>query len=189
MIGSVKHDFVFSKATVHIFSSEKVKWESLRVNLQKLANFLIIKTNLPSYFSHFISSFTLLSWAWASQWRQPLHMAETSPCEVLLAGHISTGVDIMPFRSLKDSYSLFPVDGVLIQWRYYANLFYRAWKIICICWNWTRVPAVNNLQCYTLPLSYKKYKIYTINDLTMYNLYEFTRYDEAWIYKVKREHK
>ena len=42
-------------------------------------------------------------------------MVGTSVCEVLLAGHISSGVDVVHFGSEKDSYSLFPVDGVLIQ--------------------------------------------------------------------------
>ena len=35
--------------------------------------------------------------------------------EVLLAGPISSGVDVVPFPPEKDSYSLFLVDGVLIQ--------------------------------------------------------------------------
>ena len=42
-------------------------------------------------------------------------MARTSVCEVLLAGPISSGVDVVPFHSEKDSYRLFPVDGMLIQ--------------------------------------------------------------------------
>ena len=42
-------------------------------------------------------------------------MVGTSVCEVLLAGPISSGVDVVPFRSEKDSYSLFPVDGMPIQ--------------------------------------------------------------------------
>ena len=66
----------------------------------------------------FISSFTLLSWAWASQRRQPLHLAGTSVCEVLLAGPISSGVDVVPFCSEEESYSSFPVDGVLVQWHF-----------------------------------------------------------------------
>ena len=41
-------------------------------------------------------------------------MAGTSVGEILLAGLISSGVDAVPFHSEKDSYSLFPVDGVLI---------------------------------------------------------------------------
>ena len=42
-------------------------------------------------------------------------MAGTSVHEILLAGPISSGVDVVPFRSDKNSYSLFSVDGVLIQ--------------------------------------------------------------------------
>ena len=42
-------------------------------------------------------------------------MAGTSVYEVLPAGPISSGVDVVPFSSEKDSHSLFPVDGVLIQ--------------------------------------------------------------------------
>ena len=42
-------------------------------------------------------------------------MTVTSVCEVLLAGPISSDVDVVSFCSEKDSYSLFPVDGVLIQ--------------------------------------------------------------------------
>ena len=41
-------------------------------------------------------------------------MMGTSVREVLLIGLISSGV-VVPFRSEKDSYSLFPVDGLLIQ--------------------------------------------------------------------------
>ena len=41
--------------------------------------------------------------------------AVTCVREVLLAGPISSGVDIVPIRSEKDSYNLFPVEGVLIQ--------------------------------------------------------------------------
>ena len=42
-------------------------------------------------------------------------MAGTSISEVLLAGPISSGVDVLPFCSEKESYSLFPGAGVLIQ--------------------------------------------------------------------------
>ena len=42
-------------------------------------------------------------------------MVGTSVCDVLLAEPISSSVDVVPFDSDKDSYSLFPVDGVLIQ--------------------------------------------------------------------------
>ena len=30
---------------------------------------------------------------------------------------------------------------------HYSNLFYRTWKILGICWDWTWVPIGNNLQC------------------------------------------
>ena len=42
-------------------------------------------------------------------------MAGSRVREVLLAGPISSGDDVVPFRTEKDSYSLFSVDGVLIQ--------------------------------------------------------------------------
>ena len=42
-------------------------------------------------------------------------MAQTSVPEVLLAVHSPSGVDVVPFGSERDSYSLFPVHGVLIQ--------------------------------------------------------------------------
>ena len=42
-------------------------------------------------------------------------MAVTSVSEVLLVGPISSGVNVVPFRSEEDSYSLFPVYGLLIQ--------------------------------------------------------------------------
>ena len=77
------------------------------------------KINENLYFSillpPFNSSLTLLSWALALQWRQPLHMAGTSVRKVWIAGPISSGVDVVPFPPEKDSYRLFPVDGVLIQ--------------------------------------------------------------------------
>ena len=34
---------------------------------------------------------------------------------------ISSDVDVVPFRSEKDSYSLFPLDGMLIQWHFLKN--------------------------------------------------------------------
>ena len=42
-------------------------------------------------------------------------MAGTSVLEVLFEGPISSGFDVVPFLPEKDSYSLFPADGVLIQ--------------------------------------------------------------------------
>ena len=39
-------------------------------------------------------------------------MVGTSVCEVLLAGPISSGVDVVPFRSEKDSYSFYSFFNV-----------------------------------------------------------------------------
>ena len=72
-------------------------------------------------FPPFISSFYPLSWVKASQGHQPLCMAVNSICEVLLEGPISSGVDVVPSPSEKDSYSLFPVDGKLIQLHFLKN--------------------------------------------------------------------
>ena len=62
-------------------------------------------------------------------------MLGASVCIVSLAG-----VDVVPFRSEKDSYSLFGVwraDPVTFfkEFAHYANLFYRARKILCVCWD------------------------------------------------------
>ena len=65
-------------------------------------------------------------------------MAGTSVREVLLAGLISLGVDVVPFSTVKDSYSLFPivVDPVKLFLRIYsANLFFHTQKILGICWD------------------------------------------------------
>ena len=48
-------------------------------------------------------------------------MAGTSVCDVLLAGNISSVNDAVPLRSEKDSYSLFPVDGMVIEVAHYVN--------------------------------------------------------------------
>ena len=85
----------------------------------------MLRSCLPTFFFHPITSFhlflpfsflglcitTLLIslYGWSLCWWS------------LLAGTISSGFDAMPFHSEKDSYSLFTVDGMLIQCYFVKN--------------------------------------------------------------------
>ena len=72
---------------------------------------------------------------------------QTSVLEILLSVPISSVWILCLCHSEKDSYSLFPVDGVLFQWHFLKNqsrksrimqtLFYCSWKIIGVRWDWT----------------------------------------------------
>ena len=65
-------------------------------------------------------------------------MAGTSVHEVLLAEPIYSNVDVVPFCSEKDRYSLFPVDGLSVtvtffkqmEVAHYVHLFYQAQQIL-----------------------------------------------------------
>ena len=60
-----------------------------------------------------------------------------------LAGPIHSGVDVGPFPSEKDSYSLFPVDGVSVPVTFFeeskshifANIFNHVLKTLGVDWD------------------------------------------------------
>ena len=112
--------FVFVVANPHC--SKTIK--SLRIKMHNttilMRGIVSVRLKKCHFFLCLISSFHLfvhaLSWAWSSQGCQLLGMAGLMLIDVLSAGPISPGYRWChnPFAKKKDSYSLFPVDGMLI---------------------------------------------------------------------------